>query len=311
MTRVAEGETIAGLRRRISGTLRSRIAGDERGSTADLDARIILGHALGLDATGLIVNAGRPVDEADVARAMALAERRIAGEPVARIVGEKEFWSLPLRLSPETLVPRPDTETLVEAARSAVVRAGRRDEALAVLDLGTGSGAILLALLSELPKAWGLGVDRSLGAARTAAENARRLGFARRACFAVSDWAAAIAGRFDLIVANPPYIATEEIAALPVDVRGYDPDIALNGGVDGLECHRAVLGDLERILAKDGLVLLEIGAGQADAVSGLAASQDWRSVRHKDYAGIERVMELQRGDEARRKNRLGNQSRTS
>jgi release factor glutamine methyltransferase len=279
--------------------LKRAFANDDRAASTDLDARLLVGHALGLDASGLILHADRPVSESDVARAMALAERRIAGEPVARIVGEKEFWSLPLRLSPETLVPRPDTETVVEAALGWARREGRTRDALTLLDLGTGSGAILLALLSELPVASGLGVDIAEGAARTAGENARRLGLGDRARFAVADWTDAIAGRFDIVVSNPPYIKIGDIPELPLEVSRYDPQIALVGGVDGLVAYRAILARLDGILSARGAAFLEVGAGQAQPVSELAEVLGFETDRHKDLVGIDRVVELRRGETSR------------
>lgn len=291
---LATSKTVAGLRRYVSHRLRRSFGNERYTLTPDLDARLLVGHALGLDAAGLIVHADRPVSDADVARIIALAERRIAGEPVARIVGEKEFWSLPLRLSPETLVPRPDTETLVEAALAFVRREGREREPLTILDLGTGSGAILLALLSELPAATGVGVDIAESAARTARENAERLGLARRARFVVADWAAGILGRFDLVVSNPPYIRHEEIPGLPLEVRRFDPDIALNGGADGLAAYREIINGLEAILAQEGRAFLEVGADQAAAVAELAELLDLEAVPHKDLVGIDRVVEFRR-----------------
>lgn len=291
---LATSKTVAGLRRYVSHRLRRSFGNERYTLTPDLDARLLVGHALGLDAAGLIVHADRPVSDADVARIIALAERRIAGEPVARIVGEKEFWSLPLRLSPETLVPRPDTETLVEAALAFVRREGREREPLTILDLGTGSGAILLALLSELPAATGVGVDIAESAARTARENAERLGLARRARFVVADWAAGILGRFDLVVSNPPYIRHEEIPGLPLEVRRFDPDIALNGGADGLAAYREIINGLEAILAQEGRAFLEVGADQAAVVAELAELLDLEAVPHKDLVGIDRVVELRR-----------------
>lgn len=291
---LATSKTVAGLRRYVSHRLRRSFGNERYTLTPDLDARLLVGHALGLDAAGLIVHADRPVSDADVARIIALAERRIAGEPVARIIGEKEFWSLPLRLSPETLVPRPDTETLVEAALAFVRREGREREPLTILDLGTGSGAILLALLSELPAATGVGVDIAESAARTARENAERLGLARRARFVVADWAAGILGRFDLVVSNPPYIRHEEIPGLPLEVRRFDPDIALNGGADGLAAYREIINGLEAILAQEGRAFLEVGADQAAAVAELAELLDLEAVPHKDLVGIDRVVEFRR-----------------
>jgi len=294
-------QTVAGLRRNVSQRLRLGLGNEQASLNADLDARLLIGHALGLDATGLVLHAERPISESDVARVLAVVERRIAGEPVARILGEKEFWSLTLRLSPETLVPRPDTETVVEAALAFVRGAGRVREPLAILDLGTGSGAILLALLSELPAAVGVGVDIAEGAARTARANALRLGLGTRAGFAVADWTAGIAGRFDIVVSNPPYIKADEIPELPLEVSRCDPQIALDGGADGLSAYRVILSRLDAILAADGAAFLEVGSDQADSVAGLAKVLGFEAVRHADLAGIDRVLELRRGKRPRQK----------
>jgi release factor glutamine methyltransferase len=265
-------------------------------ATPDLDARLLVGHVLGLDATGLVVHADRAVSPEDVAVAMALAERRAAGEPVARIIGTKGFWSFDLALAPETLVPRPDTETVVEAALARARQSGRADEALAVLDLGTGSGAILLALLSELPQATGIGVDIAEGAARAARGNAIRLGLDNRARFVVGDWNAPLRGRFDLVVSNPPYIRHAEIAELPLEVRRFDPDIALDGGDDGLSAYRVILANLDALLAPYGAAFVEVGATQAAEVASLAEMHGFRAGFHKDLAGIDRVVALRRDE---------------
>ena len=163
-----------------------------------------------------------------------LSARRLAGEPVARILGTKEFWSLPIVLSPAVLVPRPETETVVEQALAAVDRNGARTRALRIADLGVGSGAILLALLSELPNAFGVGTDRDPAALAVARDNARRLGLDARAAFVACDFGAALSPGFDLVVTNPPYIASGDIAALPAEVRDFDPRRALDGGRTGL-----------------------------------------------------------------------------
>jgi release factor glutamine methyltransferase len=209
---------------------------------------------------------------------------------VARIVGRKEFYGIEVELSPDTLVPRPDTETLVDA----VLATRRHEDAVAILDLGTGSGAILLALLAELPNATGVGVDLSEGAVAAARGNAARLGLAERAAFAVGDWAAGIDRRFDVVVANPPYIESEAIAGLPVEVRDHDPHLALDGGADGLDAVRAILPDLDRVLAENGAAFVEIGFGQGPAVARLAAENRFVSTFRRDLAGIERVAEIGR-----------------
>jgi release factor glutamine methyltransferase len=262
----------------------------EHSDTAALDARCLVAHALGCAARDLALLDDRPVDPDALMAALALAERRRAGEPVGRIIGEREFWGLPFRLAPATLEPRPDTETVVSAALAAF--AARRGEALTVLDLGTGTGAILLALLSELPRASGVGVDQELAAAATARLNARRLGLAERASFLVGNWADAVAGGFDLVVSNPPYIASQEIDSLPLEVRGFDPHISLDGGKDGLDSYRAIIPDLERIVKRDGRAFLEVGAGQLEMVRELAAGQGFAAKGHCDLAGTGRVVEL-------------------
>ena len=286
-------ETAGGLTRRLAARLKAAFAAAGRDGTPDLDARLLVAHALGRDPSRLALFADEPAGAGAVAAAEALVARRIAGEPVARILGTKDFWTLTLALSPETLVPRPDTETVVEAALATLDRAGeRRGEALRVLDLGTGSGAILLALLAEVPGATGVGVDLSEGAVRTARANAERLGLSRRAAFVVGDWAAGISGRFDLVVANPPYIVREEIPGLPVEVSGHDPHMALDGGADGFDAHRAILADLDRLLAPGGHAFIEVGAGQAPRLAVIAADGGFEAAVFCDLAGTERVVGL-------------------
>jgi release factor glutamine methyltransferase len=198
---------------------------------------------------------------------------------------------------------------VVSAALERLKRAGRMDAPHAVLDLGTGTGAILLALLTELPGAWGIGVDRSEGAARTARANAIRHGLDDRARFVVADWGTALSGRFDLVVGKPPYIRHAEIAYLAVDVRHFDPDMALDGGADGLDAYRAILDDLDALLAADGAAFLEVGARQADDVAAMAELGGFRAERHRDLSGIERVVEIEARQGVAPKNELGNRQR--
>ena len=186
---------------------------------------------------------------------------------MARIVGHKEFWSRRFALSPATLVPRPDTETLIEAA---LQEKPDKNAALRVLDLGTGTGILLAAMLVEYPSATGIGVEFDPTAAATAAENLAALGLGVRAGIVCGAWANAIAGRFDVVLSNPPYIATGEIAELSAEVRLHDPRLALDGGADGLGCYRAILGALPRLLTSEGVAVLELGAGQEEAVAALA-----------------------------------------
>lgn len=256
-----------------------------------LDGRLLLGAVLGLEAAELLARPEPPLGAA----AAALEDkvrRRLAREPLARILGEREFWGLPFGLSPETLVPRPDSETVVEAALACCPD---RTAPLRILDLGTGSGCLLVALLHELCRATGIGLDRSTVALRTAQRNADRNGVGRRAGFVASDWGAALDGRFDLVVANPPYIATPMLAGLAPEVRRHDPGPALDGGPDGLAAYRIILRDGRRLLAPGGTLVLEVGYDQENAVRQLGedAALLWRRTV-QDLAGHPRAVVLGR-----------------
>jgi release factor glutamine methyltransferase len=255
----------------------------------ELDARLLVGHALGLDRTGLTIASSRSLG--DAARALAvLAARRLDREPVARILGVKEFWGLPLRLNEATLVPRPETETVVEAALAAIDSAGPRDRALRIADLGTGSGALLIALLSELPNASGLGTDVSHKALAAARDNAGRLGVVARTEFTVCDFGAGLTGIFDLVVSNPPYIASADIDTLSPEVR-YDPRRALDGGADGLDCYRTIAGQAPRLLRSNGDLVVELGIGQEPAVATLFRTAGLiPSPARPDLLGIPRAL---------------------
>jgi len=255
----------------------------------ELDARILVGHALSLDHAALAAAGARILDAKERDTIAALGSRRLAREPVARIVGSMEFWSLPLRVDSTTLVPRPETETVVEAALAAISAVGMRSRALRIADLGTGSGALLLALLSELPNAFGIGTDTSSGALRMARDNAQRLQLGR-AAFVACDMGAALAGPFDLIVSNPPYIASRDIASLAPEVRDYDPRSALDGGTDGLDYYRAIAATMPALLKPAGAVVVELGAGQAEAVTALFSAAGLEpSLLRADLSGVPRA----------------------
>jgi release factor glutamine methyltransferase len=258
--------TVAEARRALAATLH---AGGL--DTPDLDARILLGHALGLDHAALAAAATRRLGVDEENAVAALANRRLAGEPIARILGYKEFWSLPLRVDAATLLPRPETETVVEAVLAAIDADGPRSRNLRIADLGTGSGALILALLSELPNAFGVGTDASTKALAVARDNARRLAQIR-ARFIACDVAAALRGPFDAIVSNPPYIASGDIAALAPDVRDFDPHLALDGGADGLHFYRTIAAAAPTLLAPGGVLVVELGIGQAEPVAHLFAA---------------------------------------
>jgi release factor glutamine methyltransferase len=255
----------------------------------ELDARILVGHALGLDATSLVSQGMRQVTSSERAAIAALAQRRLAHEPVARILGVKEFWGLPFRLNEQTLVPRPETETVVEAALAAL--GPRRQHALRIADLGTGSGALLLALLSECPKALGIGTDLSHEALVCARRNAHVLRLHKRASFTVCNYGAALKGSFDLVVSNPPYVRRCDIATLQPEVRRFDPARALDGGDDGLHGYRTIAADAGRLLVPGGLIVVELGNGQANAVAALFSAAGLAVERPRpDLSGVSRAL---------------------
>ncbi len=269
-----EGGTRAVRRGRVGATIGAAL--DTAGAAlraAGLDeprrqARRLLAAALGLSAIELFAHPETSLTAAQEARVVAMLCRMTAHEPLSRIIGKREFWGLEFALSPDTLDPRPDSESVVESVLS---RLADRTRYYRFLDLGTGTGCLLLALLSEFPQATGVGIDISAGAVRAARRNAGRLGFGERAHFAVGDWASALAGRFDAIIANPPYIPTGAIPALMPEVRDYDPRRALDGGADGLAAYRGIAADLPRLLPPGGLFAGEIGAGQSACVAAILA----------------------------------------
>jgi release factor glutamine methyltransferase len=253
-----------------------------------LEARLLLAHALGLTRADLIRDPNR---EVETARFSDLLNRRLRHEPLAHILGRREFWSLEFQVSPATLIPRPDSETLIEAALarfSAAPPPGR------ILDLGTGTGCLLLALLHEFPAAFGIGIDIAPDAARLARRNAIQLGLANRAAFLVGDWTNAMAGRFDLVISNPPYIPAADIAELMPEVALHEPRRALDGGTDGCDAYRTILKDLPDRLLPGGTAILELGAGQAAVVSTTARHAGFAASLHLDLAGIQRAIVLSR-----------------
>ena len=240
----------------------------------------------------LVSGAVDALSSAERQRLEGLAARRLQREPMAHLAGMREFWSLPFEVGPAVLVPRPDSETVIEAALAQI---GNRDAARQILDLGTGSGCLLLSLLSELPAARGLGVDRSAAALAVARRNAEQLGLTGRAEFLESNWGADVTGRFDLIVANPPYVRTGDWDELAPEIRAFEPKEALLAGPDGLAAYRALAPDLARLLEQDGVACLEIGQGQGPTVSEILQRHRLRLVGSRgDLAGIERCLVLRR-----------------
>ncbi len=284
-------------------------------ATAALDARLLASHICGLSAEETIAKAGIVLAPEMTARIKEAAGRRLAGEPVSRIIGYREFWGLPFSLSPHTLDPRPETELLVEAVLGYVRAEGLEKARLRILDLGAGSGCLLGALLSELPLSCGAGVDRSEQALKTARENLRLLGLLNRAAFLCGDWAGALSdASFDIIVCNPPYIGSSEIAGLEAEVKGFDPLLALDGGEDGLEAFRAVLPEALRVLRAKGFLIFETGYRQAQAVrdmvveAGLGAGA-FKAQILADLSGTGRAVAGQRQSvdcETKFKKKVGN-----
>jgi release factor glutamine methyltransferase len=278
------GHSLAAVRRTVAESLR-------RGGvdSPELDARLLIGHALALDAAALVTQSQRELAYEEAAAITCLAARRLMHEPVSRIIGRKEFWKLSLRLDSQTFVPRPETETVVEAALAAAHPGLSDMRTLRVADLGTGSGALLLAILSEFPESFGVGTDINVAALRCARENA--IGFGARASFVACHYGTALAGPVDLIVSNPPYIPQEEIADLPPEVCAFDPHLALDGGPDGLDGYRAIAADARRLLAPAGVLVVELGFGQAAGVRSLfeAAGLACAPPRH-DLCGIPRAL---------------------
>jgi release factor glutamine methyltransferase len=287
VTESVAGQTIDSARRSLTARLKSGHI-----DSAELDARILVGAALGLDLTGMIAAAGRLVTSDESMRLEDFARRRLNGEPVARILEMKEFWGLPLKLSAATLVPRPDTETVVELALEMIRAMPDSNRRRRIADIGTGSGAILLALLSELPGVCGFGTDISQAALRTASGNAADLGLAGRAAFVACDYAAALSDRFDLIVSNPPYIRSAEIGLLATEVRDHDPRRALDGGADGLAAYRALIPQAAMLLAPGGALVVEVGHDQSAQVEGLMTAAGLMCERpaKADLAGIRRAV---------------------
>lgn len=256
--------------------------------TPRLDVLLLLEQASGIDANCLRLDPAVPLAPVIVTAFEALLLRRLAHEPISKIVGFREFWSLSFRTSADVLDPRPDSETLVEAVLAAVAD---KSASLRLVDFGTGSGCLLLSLLHELPNATGLGVDLSPAALAVARENAARLGLAARAAFRESDWGQGLADPFDILISNPPYIESAVVPTLEPEVTRYDPALALDGGPDGLDAYRRLAPDLARLAAPGAVVALEVGQGQDAAVSGLLAAAGFTGLSVRaDLGGIRRVV---------------------
>ena len=260
---------------------------------AGRDARLLVAAAAGVDTHDIIARPERVLSADAQDRLQSMVARRCTREPVSRILGVREFYGRPFALSPATLDPRPDSETLIEAALDIATREGWRDRPIRILDIGTGSGCLLLTLLAELPRWTGLGTDIAGSALDVAALNASSLGLSGRVSFRQADMLEGIEGPFDLVISNPPYIPSADIAGLSAEVRQYDPRGALDGGEDGLDFYRRIIAGLPRVLA--GWVIFEVGAGQAEDVALLlekafVKTRQAQLSRHADLGGHTRCV---------------------
>lgn len=254
--------------------------------SAHLDARLLLARVLGVGREYLTMHADAYLSDSELMAYDALVERRAAREPMAQILGEREFWSLNFRVTADTLDPRPDSECVIESVLDYVPNKGAR---LLMADFGVGTGCLLLSLLSEYPMAHGLGVDISPAALDVAGKNAVSLGLAARTHFHHTSWGTGVHGRYDVIVSNPPYIRESDMDGLAPEVADYEPRTALVAGKDGLDAYRALMPDLKRLLAPAGIAVLEFGKGQAAEVAAIAEANGLRLLETRcDLAGVER-----------------------
>ena len=260
-------------------------AGIER---ARAEARLLAAHALGLSIEQIVADDGRLIGSTELDRLRTLATERARRRPMSQILGYREFYGRRFDVTPDVLTPRPDSETLIDAVLDHVADCGT---SLEILELGVGTGCLLLTLLAELPQARGVGVDLSAKALQVARGNAAALGLAGRCRLVQGDWTNAITGKFDLVISNPPYIPSADIAGLDPEVATHEPRLALDGGADGLSFYRRLAGDIARLLRPQGLLALEVGEGQARPVAALLAAAGIEVLeQRRDLAGIERCV---------------------
>lgn len=256
-----------------------------------LDARVLLCHALGLSHEAFVLRGPDALDAAQMLAAEKLLEQRLAGRPVAKIIGRKEFYGRDFKTTDDTLDPRPDSETLIDVVLRFVDEQGKRNTPLHILDLGTGTGCLLLTLLAELPHARGVAVDQSVHALAVAQENAQALGLVDRTDFVQSDWLQCVTGMFDIVISNPPYIPLADMAGLSIEVRQFDPVAALVGGEDGLDPYRVIIPQLRTVLQTGGLAAFELGRGQDAMVADMLQNAEFSNIRTDyDLAGIGRIV---------------------
>lgn len=266
----------------------AKILSDAGIAGARRDASLLLADVLKTDTNILYLEPDRALKVDQQARFQRAVERRAAREPISHILGHREFWSLDFLVGPEVLDPRPDSETLIEVVLEAR-KSGQ--EISSILDLGVGSGCLLLSLLSEIETATGLGVDQSRAAIEIAEQNAKQLGLGSRATFVQGNWCDGVKEKFDLVISNPPYIPVADIDRLQPEVKNFEPRAALVGGADGLECYRDIISMVRPRMKPNSMIIFEVGAGQAQQVAKLIQKAEFSSIlRHKDLASVERCV---------------------
>jgi release factor glutamine methyltransferase len=260
-------------------------------ASASLDARVLLQHVLGVSREQLLADDRLVITPQQEAAYQEMIAKRVKRQPVSQLVGRREFWGITFRVTGDTLDPRPDSETVIEAV---LKKMKDREAPYRILDLGTGTGCLLLALLSEYPNATGVGVDISEQALEVAQQNMSLLGMVNRARFLRSRWADEVEGEFDIIVSNPPYIPTQIIPTLAAEVREYEPHLALDGGEDGFDCYRAIMRQVPKFLAAEGVAAFEVGIGQQRELTAIAEAEAMQVAGIKeDMAGIPRCVLVQ------------------
>ncbi len=265
--------------------------------SASLDVRLLLQHVLHIESATHLLDEAHHLTSAQEKQFQMLIEERICRKPMAHILGKREFWSLEFSVTEDTLDPRPDSETLIEAV---LEQRFSRAAPLRILDMGTGTGCLILTLLSEFPNATGVAVDISQAALSVASRNAESLGIKNRVECVKSDWNCAISGVFDIVISNPPYIASRDILKLAPEVALYEPMLALDGGADGLTCYRTIINALPTLLSKDGVAVLEMGFGQLESLQQLVNEQPLICTHvRQDLAGIARAIVIKHKEEIR------------
>ena len=258
--------------------------------TAELDARLILKEILSFDDKELIINENYHIPKGFIKEIFAIEKRRLKGEPISKIFKKRDFYKSTFIISNDVLDPRPETELIVEIANNFI----KKNEVKNILDLGTGSGCILLSVLKENKMINGLGIDLSKEAINIAQKNSKKLQLDKQSNFLISNWMEAINFKYDIVVSNPPYIASKEIEKLSKEVKNFDPFLSLDGGDDGLNCYRVIVEDLKRVINKNAIIIIEIGYNQSNSVEEIFKNNDFKLLKkYNDINGLDRVLTFQ------------------